>query len=199
MSVPNMTTNKMLDAIHGFFNHPGFRSAFVKARVPLGILVSGAVIWFAQPRWFWAGFAVSMFGEVIQLWSFASLNKNVDLACNGPYALVRNPMYLGRYFIILGALMLLGNPWLIGIYTVLYYFYMVNRVKREERRLRPALGQPYEAYCARVHRFLPGAPYQGNPVIYWQSELLRQNNGWANLVGTLIFWAAAGIWLLGVR
>ncbi|MCC7547972.1 MAG: isoprenylcysteine carboxylmethyltransferase family protein [Burkholderiales bacterium] len=190
----------MLDAIHGFFNHPGLRTAFVKARVPLGVLVAGALLWFAQPQWFWAGFAVSMLGEFIQLWSFASLNKNVDLACNGPYALVRNPMYLGRYFIILGAVMLLGNPWLIGIYTLIYYFYMVNRVKREERRLRPALGRPYEEYCARVNRFLPGVPYRGNPVIYWRSELLRQNNGWANLAGTLVFWAAAAaIWLLAVR
>lgn len=199
MNTHDETTHTMLDAIHGFFNHPGFRAIFVKARVPLGILVAGVLLWFAQPQWFWAGLAVSMLGEFIQLWSFASLNKNVDLACNGPYALVRNPMYLGRYFIILGAVMLLGNPWLIGFYTVIYYFYMVNRVKREEKRLRPALGKPYEDYCARVNRFLPGAPYQGNPVVYWRSELLRQNNGWANLVGTLVFWAAAGIWLLVLK
>ena len=54
-----------------------------------------------------------MFGEAIQLWCFASLDKGRTLAFNGPYALVRNPMYLGRYFILLGGLMLLGNAWLL--------------------------------------------------------------------------------------
>jgi protein-S-isoprenylcysteine O-methyltransferase Ste14 len=181
----------MLATIHSVFNHPGLRAAFVKARVPIGVIAAAVLLYFAQPQWLWAGFAVSMFGELIQLWSFASLNKNVDLACNGPYTVVRNPMYLGRYFIILGAVMLLGNAWLALLYTVVYYFYMVNRVKREEDRLRPALGKPYADYCAHVNRFLPGRPYQGNRVLFWDAQLFRQNNGWKNLLGTLVFWIAA--------
>jgi len=187
----------MLAAIHDFFNHSGLRAVFLKARVPLALLVAAGVIWFAQPRWLWPGFAVSMFGELIQLWSFASLNKNRDLACNGPYALVRNPMYLGRFCVILGPLMLLGNGWLLLLYPVVYYFYMVNRVKREEVRLREALGAPYAEYCAAVHRFLPGLPYRYNPVLFWSWALLRQNNGWANLAGTLAFWVAAFVWSRG--
>jgi len=181
----------MLAAIHDFFNHPGLRAAFLKARVPLGVAVVALVIWLAQPRWLWAGFAVSMFGQLIQLWSFASLNKNRDLACNGPYAMVRNPMYLGRFFIILGALGLLASGRLLLLYPVVYYFYMVNRVKREEARLREALGTPYAEYCAAVRRFLPGEPYRNNPLLYWNWALLRQNNGWTNLAGTLAFWVAA--------
>ena len=42
---------------------------------------------------------------------FASLTKNSDLAIRGPYAMVRNPMYLGRFFILFGFLMLLGPLW----------------------------------------------------------------------------------------
>jgi hypothetical protein len=100
-------------------------------------------------------------------------------------------MYLGRFFIILGALMLLANVWLLVLYAVVYYFYMVNRVKREEARLRDALGTPYAEYCAAVPRFLPGKRYRDNPLWYWDWALLRQNNGWANLAGTLAFWIAA--------
>jgi len=185
----------MLAAIHDLFNHPGLRAAFLRVRVPIGLVVAAGVVWLAQPRWLWAGFAVSMLGQLIQLWSFASLNKNRDLACNGPYAVVRNPMYLGRFFIILGALMLLGNGWLLLLYPVLYYFYMVNRVKREEVRLREALGAPYAQYCASVRRFLPGLPYRDHPLLYWNWALLRQNNGWTNLAGTLAFWGAAFLWI----
>ena len=185
----------MLTAIHDLFNHPGLRAAFRKVRVPLGIIAVAGVIWFGQARWLWPGFAVSMFGELIQLWSFASLDKDRDLACNGPYALVRNPMYLGRFFILLGALMLVGNIWLLLIYAVVYWFYMVNRVGREEERLRAALGAPYADYCAHVRPFLPGAPYRDNPVLYWNWALLQQNHGWTNLAGTLVFWGAAFLWL----
>jgi protein-S-isoprenylcysteine O-methyltransferase Ste14 len=181
----------VLDAIHRLFNHPTLRKILVKSRVLLGVAVIGAIVWYMDPKWLLPGFLVSMFGEAIQLWCFASLDKGRTLACNGPYAIVRNPMYLGRYFIILGGLMLLGQWWLLVVFTVIYYFYMVNRVKREEEYLRGVLGAPYAEYLRTVNRFLPGAPLPGNPLAFWDWKLLKQNHGPANLVGTLVFWAAA--------
>jgi len=129
----------ILDALNALFNHAGLRAVWAKSRVPAALALVVALLWLADPRWLLPGFLVSMAGEFIQLWCFASLNKDVDLACNGPYAVVRNPMYLGRFFIILGALMLLGNGWVVLAYLIVYYFYMTNRVKREEVRLRAAL------------------------------------------------------------
>ena len=186
----------ILERVHAFFNHPGFRKFWVRSRVVLVLALFAAVLWFADARWLWPGFIVSMIGELVQLWCFASLDKNRDLACNGPYTLVRNPMYLGRFLIVLGMVMLLGNPWIMLAYTLVYYFYMVNRVKCEEAKLRQVLGAPYADYCAAVHPFVPGRPYRGNPVLYWRWDLLRQNHGWANLAGTLAFWiaAAARVW-----
>jgi hypothetical protein len=94
--------------------------------------------------------------------------------------------------------MLIGIAWLTLAYVVVYYFYMVNRVKREEAHLRAVLGAPYLEYCAAVRRFVPGRPYRDNPVLYWNWALLRQNHGWANLAGTMAFWiaAAARVWWL---
>src|SRR5688572_23130742 len=145
----------MLSSVHAIFNHPGVRAVWQKSRVLAALAVAAAILWFMDPRWLLAGFIVSMIGEAIQLWCFASLNKDTDLACNGPYTVVRNPMYLGRFFILLGMVMLPGNAWIILAYTLLYYFYMVNRVKREEERLRAALGASYVDYCGKVNRFLP--------------------------------------------
>ncbi len=181
----------MLDAIHRLFNNPTLRKVLVKSRVLLGVAAVAAIIWYMDPRWLVPGFLVSMFGEAIQLWCFASLDKGRTLACNGPYAMVRNPMYLGRYFILLGGLMLLGNWWLLAAFTVIYYFYMVNRVKREEEYLRGVLGAPYAEYLTKVNRFLPGAPLPGNPLAFWDWKLLKQNHGTTNLVATLVFWIAA--------
>ena len=154
----------MLASIRSLFNHPGVRRAYVRLRVPLAIHAIVLLLPLQQPIWLLAGFAVSMFGELIQLWSFASLDKNSDLAIRGPYALVRNPMYLGRYFILLGFLILLGAWWVLVVYSVVYWFYMDTRVEREEAHLRPIFGPRYDEYCAKVRRFVPGPPLPGQPV-----------------------------------
>jgi protein-S-isoprenylcysteine O-methyltransferase Ste14 len=186
----------MIDSVRAFFNNPGVRRTYVRLRVPLALVAIVAVFPYLRRDWLLAGFIVSMLGEFIQLWSFASLDKNSDLAIRGPYALVRNPMYLGRYFILAGFLMLLAQWWVMLLYTVIYWFYMDTRVEREEAHLRPIFGERYAAYCAKVHRFIPGPPLAGQPVLYWNWTLFRQNNALANLAGTLAVWAIAAAWLL---
>jgi protein-S-isoprenylcysteine O-methyltransferase Ste14 len=182
--------------IRSAFNHPGLRSVLVRLRVPLAIIAIAVAIPFLKRDWLVAGFLISMIGELIQLWSFASLDKNSDLAIRGPYAMVRNPMYLGRFFIIFGFLMLLANVWILVVYTLVYWFYMDTRVEREEAHLRPIFGTRYEEYCVRVHRFIPGPPLAGQPVAYWNWQLFRQNNAAVNLLGTLVVWAIVAAWLL---
>jgi protein-S-isoprenylcysteine O-methyltransferase Ste14 len=181
----------VLDAIHRLFNNATLRKVLVRSRVLLGVAVVAAIIWYMDPAWLLPGFLVSMFGEAIQLWCFASLDKGRTLAFNGPYAIVRNPMYLGRYFILLGGLMLLGQWWVVAAFTVVYYFYMVNRVKREEEYLRGPLGEPYVDYLRTVNRFLPGAPKPGSRLAFWDWKLLKRNHGTTNLIATLGFWIVA--------
>jgi protein-S-isoprenylcysteine O-methyltransferase Ste14 len=181
-----------LREIHRLFNHQGIRRFLRKFRVPLAVAAGILLIARVDPAWFLAGLGVSLAGEAIQLWCFGTLHKKKDLAANGPYALVRNPMYLGRYFLILGALMLSGNPWLLAAYTVLYSFYMRNRVRREEETLRGVFGEPYAEYCAQVSRFLPSLrPYRGNPVWTFQWDLLLRNNGHWNFLAMAGFYAIA--------
>jgi protein-S-isoprenylcysteine O-methyltransferase Ste14 len=185
----------MLASLRSVFNHPGLRRLLVRLRVPLAIVAIVAAVPFLKRDWLLAGFIVSMVGEFIQLWSFASLDKNSDLAIRGPYAMVRNPMYLGRFFIIFGFLMLLGSAWLLLAYAIVYWFYMDTRVEREEAHLKPIFGARYEEYCVKVHRFIPGPPLAGQPVGYWNWTLFRQNNAAANLAGTLLVWAVVASWL----
>ena len=182
----------MLDAVHRLFNHPTLRKVLVKSRVLLGARRRRRDHLEASTR---AGCCRASWcrcsARLIQLWCFASLDKGRTLAFNGPYALVRNPMYLGRYFILLGGVMLLGNWWVLLLFTVVYYFYMVNRVQREEEYLRGPLGAPYEEYLRTVNRFLPGAPKPGSQLAFWDWKLLKRNHGTTNLVATLAFWAIA--------
>jgi protein-S-isoprenylcysteine O-methyltransferase Ste14 len=178
------------------FQNAALRRFLVKMRVPIGIVVILLLAPFVQRQWLAAGFAVSMLGELIQVWCFASLDKNATLTIRGPYTMVRNPMYLGRYLIVLGFLMLAAEWWLLLAFTVLYWMYMNARVQREEAHLRPIFGAPYDDYCASVRRFVPGEPKPASAVAYWSWPLFRQNNAGANLFATLTAWAVVAAWAL---
>lgn len=187
----------MTNSIHAVFNHAGLRKFWCRIRYPFAavlLVVLAGLCWRfpIQPTWFWTGFGVSMVGEFIQLWCFASLKKEKILACRGPYVLVRNPMYLGRFLIILGLILLFGQPalWTVIPYAIGYWYYMVNRVGREEAKLTGIFGESYQAYCRDVNRFLPSlrGGHLGQ-ILHWNWELLAGNHGWLNLASLLAVYA----------
>jgi protein-S-isoprenylcysteine O-methyltransferase Ste14 len=174
---------------HELFNDARIRRFFLKIRVPIALAAGLLLMIFADPHWLFPAFCISLAGSLLQSWCFGTLHKKKELAASGPYALVRNPMYLGRYFLILGVFTLPGVLWLIPIYTVIYYFYMVNRVRREEEALQGIFGQEYEAYCSAVPRFLPTRkPFQGNPVLAFRWDLFLQNHGHWNFLSVIAFY-----------
>jgi protein-S-isoprenylcysteine O-methyltransferase Ste14 len=175
----------MFNTIHGFFNYPFARKIFLKLRYVLFLGVLAMLALYADVSRLLPAFLVSLFGEAIQLWSFASLVKNKQLTARGPYVMVRNPMYLGRFFLILGIVLLFDNVYIAPAYIIFYYFYMVNRVGREEKRLAELLGQPYRDYCARVNRFLPAFGRLFDPAGHW--NLLAMLLFYGVLAGYLIY------------
>lgn len=172
-----------VERINGTFNNETLRRILLKLRYPIFILCFIFLIPQIKPTLFLTGFLVSLFGALIQFWSFASLKKNKTLAAKGPYVLTRNPMYIGRYFLLLGCLVLVGNLPLLIAFSLLYYFYMLNRVKREERKLRNVFGEAYEDYCRSVNRFLPSfRAFDWKAFWFFRPKLLIGNNGHWNFL-----------------
>ena len=179
--------NSVVNRTHEVFNNKTLRSVLLKLRYPLFLFAIIVLLMHMKRSWFLPGLVVCLFGELIQLWCFASLDKNRTLAVRGPYVLTRNPMYIGRFFLLLGCLLLGGNIWVIFVFVVLYYFYMVNRVQREESKLRALFGKTYEDYCRNVNRFLPsfkGVDWRALWFFKW--NLLFKNNGHWNLMAVII-------------
>src|SRR5262245_52225632 len=52
--------------------------------------------------WFWAGFAVVAVGEWVRMWAAGHLVKNKVLTVTGPYAYVKNPLYIGTFLCMIG-------------------------------------------------------------------------------------------------
>jgi hypothetical protein len=77
------------------------------------------------------------------------------LVTSGPYAVVRNPMYLGHLLFLTGLSITLRSP-LAALLTLGVAVWFDRRVREDEARLRARFGAAFEAYCARVGRWLPG-------------------------------------------
>ena len=180
----------VVDWVHQVANNLTVRRAVTMLRYPLGVLLIVLCGFLVRPEYYFIGLGVSVFGEAIQLWCFASLAKQQDLAANGPYALVRNPMYIGRYFLIIGGVLMTGNVALLIATTVIFWFLTTKRVKREEAVLTDIFGDSYAQYCATVHRFLPSTRgVNGGHLRFFRWHLLAENHAYWNLLGAVVAWA----------
>ena len=172
--------------VHAVFNNASLRRALCRSRYLLVLACFVYLVTEVKPVWFFVGFFVALFGEFIQVWSFASLQKNRKLAVQGPYSLTRNPMYIGRFFLSTGCLLTTGHIWWFPVLTVLYYFYAVNRVKREENRLQRLFGKDYDDYCRNVNRFMPSVKFfKMKSLCFFKWNLLVRNHGHWNLLAML--------------
>jgi protein-S-isoprenylcysteine O-methyltransferase Ste14 len=179
------------ERVNALFNDPTLRRALLRVRLPLGLLAVATLLVFVDPAWFWTGVGVSAVGALFQLWCFSCIKTHQELAVNGPYAFIRNPMYLARLLLLGGALLLTGSLVLVLAFAALYYLYMVNRVRREEARLREIFGEPYAEYCAAVPRFVPRfRRYPAGSVWFFRLEFFRRQHGLQNALGVLTFYLA---------
>lgn len=176
-----------LQFIHNLFNSKKTRKNLVKLRLPLALIFIVFVIFQIKKEYFFYGLSISLFGELIQVMCFSSLDKQKTIAIRGFYAITRNPMYLGRYFLILGGIVLTGNIYLILFYTLFYYFYMVNRVKREEKTLKGIFQEDYIKYCKQVNRFFPSLKINDyKTLFFFKWKLFFQNNAHWNIGSVII-------------
>ena len=180
-------------SVNDFFNSPKVRKLLLKLRLPLGLALFVWLLCVIDPEWFWWGLGISAFGALCQLWCFSCIKTQKTLAANGPYLFVRNPMYLARFFLILGGIVWTGNVWVVVVFAVLYYLYMHNRVLREEVKLRDVFGEPYEAYCHDVKRFLPTVNKRFRPDLLFRvdRECFMRNHGLVNALVVIAVYAVA--------
>ncbi len=124
----------------------------------------------------WPGAIVAFAGECLQLWATAHLRKNICVITSGPYSWLRNPMYMGRYFVGLGLALLTWRWFIIVPYALLYWFYAQARVLGEERRLRDLFGDEYITYCRKVRRWLPLPPRERLSRERWSWDAVLRNH-----------------------
>jgi protein-S-isoprenylcysteine O-methyltransferase Ste14 len=89
-------------------------------------------------------------------WTYqARVLKDHDLITQGPYSIVRNPIYLGMFGMILSTGLVFSRWWLALIAIVFFLVGNHIRIRAEEKLLRESFGEKFDTYAARVPAFIP--------------------------------------------
>ena len=108
-----------------------------------------------------AGIGWIIAGVLIRLWSNGYAIKNDKLTTSGPYAFVRNPLYLGTFLIAIGFVMVLKSEppileWFAGGIFLLALSYMYYRtIQAEQGMLLQKFNNTYQDYCKQVPAMIP--------------------------------------------
>ncbi len=146
----------------------GFASKFFKYRSYTPIPFVVIMLIFAYPN-IWSiisGFIIALAGEMVRLWgvSWAGSETRTTgsvggtyLIVSGPFAHLRNPLYLGNILMYtgMGIMSYALFPWLQIAGLIFFSIQYDLIVKEEEKYLEKTFGKEYEAYKANVPRFIP--------------------------------------------
>ncbi len=130
------------------------------------------------------GLPLGVFGLGLRAWATGHLAKDRQLATTGPYAYIRNPLYIGTLTVATGIVIAARDVWLAIVFVSIFSLVYLPSIELEEQHLRDIF-PAYEAYAARVNRFLPIRKWNGMQAKFsWR--LYRRNEEYKALLGFLL-------------
>jgi len=108
-----------------------------------------------------AGIGFIIAGLLIRLWSNGYAIKNDKLTTSGPYAFVRNPLYLGTFLVAIGFCIVLKSqpPWVEwiagGVFLLALSFMYYQTIQGEQGMLLAKFKNAYQDYCQQVPAMIP--------------------------------------------
>ena len=100
------------------------------------------------------------------------------LNTTGMYSVVRHPLYLANYLIVIGFTMEFHVWWLVLLATCIYALYYERIMLAEEAFLRARFGAVFEQWAAVTPAFIPKSHgWKPSPVSFcWRTVLQREYN-----------------------
>jgi protein-S-isoprenylcysteine O-methyltransferase Ste14 len=111
------------------------------------------------------GLVVALMGQALRFYTLGlvpegtsgqgSVLEATTLNTRGPYAYVRNPLYVGNLGIVLGLLLIAHDPWVYVIGLLFFFGEYFFIIRAEEAFLHQRFGDRYDEFRARVRRWVP--------------------------------------------
>ena len=140
-------------------------SLFLFGIIVIPILVGYARLGVLPSYFFYPGLAIMIVGFGIYYWAVLALGHfgsgfvrvipNHKVIRNGPYRLVRDPVYAGEILSFIGLGLALQSWVALLIILVTASVFYSNRIRIEERFLSSELGHEYVQYLKSVKRIIP--------------------------------------------
>jgi len=113
-------------------------------------------------------------GLILRIWSQQHIHYRLRveriLTTTGPYALVRNPIYIGNTLLCLGLTVGSGVLWVAPITLAICCLVYGTVVRYEEHCLIIKFSEPYVEYCRQVPRWFPR--WNGLSKLRWSGHYL---------------------------
>lgn len=124
------------------------------------------------------GLPLAFIGMVIRLHASGFVLKNKELAQQGPYALMRHPLYTGNIALVTGFALAGSTLWGIPLALVFFWFYYPPAIEYEDRKLSGIFGDEWQRWAAETPALIPrlsriGQAFSGS----WSFARSTRKNG----------------------
>jgi protein-S-isoprenylcysteine O-methyltransferase Ste14 len=171
---------------------PGLTAKLKKVTIKtLPVYIMGVILlMMAKPRadFFVLGLLPVVLGEGLRIWATGHLQKNQQVTTTGPYAYVKNPLYLGTFLIMVGFCTMANQFLLMALGVgVFMFYYAPYKKRRESDRLTQRFGQAWTDYDADVPDYWPRwTPYEHRGNTRWNFQLFLNNSEHETLLMVLL-------------
>lgn len=147
-----------------------------------------------EDLWVLLCFMISMLGLFVRCYTVGFVpggtsgrnthaQRATHLNTTGLYSIVRNPLYLGNFIIILGVLLSIKVWWLVLLGSLAFFIYMERIILAEENFLSTTYGETYNTWRAETPAIVPNFTLWQRPAMAfsWKTVLKREYPGLLNI------------------
>ena len=146
-------------------------------RQGLGLALMPFLAWLSRPTPlpFMVGAFIVVLGCLVRIYASGYIVKNQQLATDGPYALVRHPLYTGNLLVLIGFTLASGQWWAPLVAIAFWWFYYPAAIEYEDRKLHRIFGAPWEQWSRTVPAVIPRGFRPMGPASWSFMTSVRQN------------------------
>jgi protein-S-isoprenylcysteine O-methyltransferase Ste14 len=139
----------------GWFDRIRFNEVL---RQGIGLLLVAVCAYFAEPDrgTVAVGLVMAVVGQLFRIYAAGFIFKNKQLASTGPYALVRHPLYLGNFLILIGFTLAAANVYVAFGVLVFFLVWYPAAIAYEDRKLERIFEDEWRAWSNNIRAIIPG-------------------------------------------